>query len=225
MKKLHDSSVTKTTLNEMEYTSHKKPRKKSKPNSMDEEVESLTTEKKKICKTRVTENESGYYLGILAIFLGYIIGSATAMNTSETENNSKSHRTTSRRKDTLKLIFGAYIVLNILVLLSGIPKFIKKIIIIFCIINLVLVVCKTDGNMTVKETIRQGWAKINKIETGSLRQLHITIDPVPANENKQNDNMQSQERLKQDRHKCMQTYLSNTSRIYTKRKNHLNYHQ
>ena len=112
----------------MGYTPSKQSRKMSKPNSKDEEVGSLITERKKICQTRVTENESGYYLGILAIFLGYIIGSATAMNTSETENNSKSHRTTSRRKDTLKLIFGAYIVLNILVLLSNIPKILKKII-------------------------------------------------------------------------------------------------
>ena len=112
-----------------------------------------------------------------------MIGSATAMNTSETENNSKSHRTTSRRKDTLKLIFGAYIVLNILVLLSNIPKILKKIITIFCNINCVLVICKTDGNMTAKETIR-------------LSQLHITIDPTSTKENKQDDSTQSQERLK-----------------------------
>ena len=67
--------------------------------------------------------------------------------------------------------------------------------------------------MTVKETIRQGWAKINKVETGSLSQLHITIDPISANKNKQDDNTQSQERLKQDRHKCMKTYLSNKQLI------------
>ena len=70
MNRLHDNSDTKTILNEMGYTSSKQPRKKSKPNSKDEEVGSLITERKKICQTRIKENESGYYLGILAIFLG-----------------------------------------------------------------------------------------------------------------------------------------------------------
>ena len=87
MNKLHDNSDTKTIINEMGYTSSKQPRKKSKPDSTDKEMKSVTTKNKKTCKTRVAKNESGYYLGVLAIFLGYMIGSATAMNMNKTESN------------------------------------------------------------------------------------------------------------------------------------------
>ena len=38
-------------------------------------------------KTGVTETKPGYYLGVLAMFLGYMIGSAIAMNKNNTENN------------------------------------------------------------------------------------------------------------------------------------------
>ena len=79
------------------------------------------------------------------MFLCYMIGSATAMNMNKTESNPEFPRTILRGKDTLQLIFGAYITLNILTLLSGVPKFIKKIIIIFCIINLVLVLSAKAG--------------------------------------------------------------------------------
>ena len=86
------------------------------------------------------------------MFLGYMVGSATAMDMSNTDDNLEFLRTIQRRKDTLMLIFGAYIMLNILALLSSLPNLIKKIITIFCIINLVIVMYKTNGNMTVKKT-------------------------------------------------------------------------
>ena len=77
--------------------------------------------------------------------------------------------------------------------------------------------------MTIKKRrgpIRQGWVELNRIETGSFFQSSINIAPGPTHQNKQKDNIQSQERLKQDRDKCIQAYLFNRSRTSTERKNH-----
>ena len=160
-----------------------------------------------------------------------MIGSATAMELNNTESNPEFLRTILKGKDTLKLIFGAYIMLNILALLSSLPNLIKKIITIFCIINFIIVMHKTNGNMTIKRPrgpIRQGWVELSRVETGSLFQSHINIAPGPIRQNKekvnmkqyigkQKDNIQTQERAK-----CIQAYLSNTSRTSTDRKNHFN---
>ena len=77
MNRLHDSSDVKTTLNEMGYTLCKQSRKKSKlenqtnhrtkrtnssNDSMDEEMENITTKEKRICKTGITENKPGLLL-------------------------------------------------------------------------------------------------------------------------------------------------------------------
>ena len=112
------------------------------------------------------------------MFLGYKIGSATATDMKNTDDNLEFLRTIQRRKDTLMLIFCAYIMLNILALLSSLPNLIKKIITIFCIINLIIVMHKTNGNMTIKRPrgpICQSWVELNKIETGSLFHSHINI--------------------------------------------------
>ena len=141
-------------------------------------METVTTKKRRICKTGVTENKPGYYLGVHAMFLGYMLGSATAMELNNTESNPEFLRTILKGKDTLKLIFGAYIMLNILAMLSNPTELIKKIITIFCIINLIIVMYKTNGNMTIKKTrgpIRQGWVELSRVETGSLFQSHINI--------------------------------------------------
>ena len=114
--------------------------------STDKEMENITTKKKRICKTGVTENKP------VAMFLGYMIGSVTAMDMNNTESNLEFLRMKQKGKDTLMLICGAYIMLNILALLSCIPNLIQKIITIFCIINLIIVMYKTNGNMTVKKT-------------------------------------------------------------------------
>ena len=88
MNRLHDSSDVKTSLNEMGYTLSKQSRKKSKLEnqinhqtkrtnssdySTDEEMENITTKKKRICNTGVPENKPGYNLGVLAMYLGYMI--------------------------------------------------------------------------------------------------------------------------------------------------------
>ena len=75
MKRLHNSSDVETTLDEMGSTLSEQSRKKSKldnqtdhrtkrtnssNDSTDEEIENSIAKKKRIFKTRITENRSGY---------------------------------------------------------------------------------------------------------------------------------------------------------------------
>ena len=110
--------------NSEKTTSEQAKRAKLSEDSTDSEMSVAVIHRKKWKnKARMAEYNLGCCMGILAVIFGYMIGSATAieMNDARLDNKLEFSEIVQEKRDIYRTMLFAYLILNILVMLSSWP--------------------------------------------------------------------------------------------------------
>ena len=96
----------------------------------------------------MAEHNLNYCMGILAVIFGYMIGSAVGMETNDKKlnrNRMEFFETNQRKTNIYGTVLYAFLMLNLLVMLSSWPSWMKELFVIYSFCDFVIIGTKPYG--------------------------------------------------------------------------------